>query len=47
MNRGLKIGLIVAGILAAGGLIWWAISAGKNKSGNKTKDDRRITFQRV
>lgn len=47
MKKGVKIALIVTGVLTLGGLIWWGISASSNKSGVKAKDDRRITFTKT
>lgn len=44
MSKGGKIALIVVGILATAGIVWWAVSSSSRKSGVREKDDRRITF---
>jgi hypothetical protein len=44
MTRGTKIALITLGLLAVGVGVYMVVSKNKKKSGNKVKDDRKITI---
>jgi hypothetical protein len=44
MNRTTKIALIVAGVIALGVTGYFIYQGMQRKSGNKTKDDRKIQF---
>jgi hypothetical protein len=44
MTRGTKIALISLGLLVVGVGVYMVVSNNKKKSGNKQKDDRKITI---
>jgi len=45
MNRGTKIALISLTLLTIGVGVYMVVSNNRKKSGNKQKDDRKITFK--